>query len=289
MRLNAALAAMCLSCPLIALSAPPAVCTPNPVFSPLPGEGRGRCEEVAFHKLTLLRSRDAAGAAMRTERSDVEGQYWEARHPLQPVGGGEALSPLEVQRNYANAVHQAGGTVLHLDDSAGRLHFRVQVQGTTYAGITGCGARRKQACLETWHQIIRVAAMQPSVVVSAEQIASAMTESGRVTFYGLYFDSGKAVLRPDSAPSLEEMARWLQSHAQARVYIVGHTDMQGHAEQNVTLSRQRAAAVVEALATRHGIAADRLGSEGVGPYAPVASNADEAGRAKNRRVEMVMR
>ena len=55
------------------------------------------------------------------------------------------------------------------------------------------------------------------------------------------------------------------------------------------MSRNRAAVVVDVLVKQYGIAADRLGAQGVGPYAPVASNAAEAGRAKNRRVEMVLR
>ena len=74
-----------------------------------------------------------------------------------------------------------------------------------------------------------------------------------------------------------------------KVFIVGHTDMQGPVERNRILSRDRAAAVIAALVKDHGITVDRLTAEGVGPLAPAASNVDEAGRAKNRRVEMVLR
>lgn len=137
--------------------------------------------------------------------------------------------------------------------------------------------------------MIRVAAMQQSVVVSAEQIAKGIADEGKAVFYGLYFDSGKSVLKPDSAPTLVEMAKWLDANAAGNVYIVGHTDMQGSAESNMALSRARAAAVVDALVKQHGIKPQRLGSEGVGPYAPVSNNTSEAGRAKNRRVEMVLR
>jgi OmpA-OmpF porin, OOP family len=85
------------------------------------------------------------------------------------------------------------------------------------------------------------------------------------------------------------MAKWLKGNPASQVYIVGHTDMQGSAESNMALSRARSAAVVEALVKQHAIPATRLGSEGVGPYAPVSNNTSEAGRAKNRRVEMVLR
>jgi outer membrane protein OmpA-like peptidoglycan-associated protein len=127
------------------------------------------------------------------------------------------------------------------------------------------------------------------VVVSAEQIAKAMGDEGKVVFYGIYFDTDKATLKAESAPTLAEMAKWLKTNAAAKVFIVGHTDMQGPVERNRTLSRDRAAAVIAALVKDHGITVDRLTADGVGPLAPAASNADEAGRAKNRRVEMVLR
>jgi len=72
-----------------------------------------------------------------------------------------------------------------------------------------------------------------------------------------------------------------------KLYVVGHTDNTGTYEYNLDLSRRRAAAVVEALTRGHGVAAARLKAVGVGPVAPVASNATEEGRAKNRRVELV--
>ena len=72
------------------------------------------------------------------------------------------------------------------------------------------------------------------------------------------------------------------------VWVVGHTDYSGTAEANVTLANARAAAVVKALSQKYGIDGKRLAAYGVGPYAPVASNLSEEGRAKNRRVELVV-
>ena len=68
---------------------------------------------------------------------------------------------------------------------------------------------------------------------------------------------------------------------------VGHTDNVGAFDYNVGLSERRAAAVVKALTTTHGIAAARLQPAGVGMPAPVGPNDNEDGRAKNRRVELV--
>ena len=84
------------------------------------------------------------------------------------------------------------------------------------------------------------------------------------------------------------MAKLLKAEAGLRVFIVGHTDNQGGVDDNLALSRHRAEAVAAALATEYGIDARRLSARGVANFAPLATNADEAGRAKNRRVELVV-
>ena len=127
------------------------------------------------------------------------------------------------------------------------------------------------------------------MVLSADQIRKSIADTGKVVFYGIYFDTDKATLKKESDPTLAEMARFLKASAATRVFIVGHTDIQGGLEHNQKLSRDRAAAVVAALAGAHGIARERMTADGVGPLAPVAANDAEAGRAKNRRVEMVLR
>jgi OOP family OmpA-OmpF porin len=82
------------------------------------------------------------------------------------------------------------------------------------------------------------------------------------------------------------VARLLKADAGLKVFVVGHTDNAGALEGNMKLSQDRAQAVVQAL-VRSGIDAARLRAYGDGPYAPVTSNDTEAGRAKNRRVELV--
>jgi OmpA-OmpF porin, OOP family len=72
-----------------------------------------------------------------------------------------------------------------------------------------------------------------------------------------------------------------------KLHVVGHTDNVGDPAMNVKLSQARAAAVIAALRQNHGVAASRLSAFGAGPYAPVASNKTEEGKAKNRRVELV--
>ncbi|PLW83484.1 hypothetical protein CWI75_03770 [Kineobactrum sediminis] len=126
-------------------------------------------------------------------------------------------------------------------------------------------------------------------MIDAEAMDNALTETGRITLENIHFETGSARLTANSDPALQEMARLLAEKAELNVYIVGHTDNVGTVENNLALSRNRAAAVVTALETRFGAVAGRAVAAGVASYAPLASNATEAGRALNRRVELVLR
>ena len=123
--------------------------------------------------------------------------------------------------------------------------------------------------------------------VSASEMQQALTAAGKVALYGIYFDTNQATLKPESQPTLAEIASLLKQDPALKVHVVGHTDNQGGLDFNLGLSRRRAEAVRAALVSEHGIDASRLAANGVSYLAPVASNADEAGRAKNRRVELV--
>lgn len=125
------------------------------------------------------------------------------------------------------------------------------------------------------------------VTVDAATMAKDISATGKVAIYGLYFDTDKAELKPQSAPSLDEIGKLLNSQPDLKVYIVGHTDNMGGFDYNMSLSQRRARSVVDRLVQGYGIAADRLKPVGAGLIAPVASNDDETGRAKNRRVEIV--
>ncbi|MCZ8235324.1 MAG: OmpA family protein [Inhella sp.] len=125
------------------------------------------------------------------------------------------------------------------------------------------------------------------VTVSAEGIGKGLEVDGRIALYGIYFDTGKAELKPESKAQIDEMVALLRTKPQLRVHIVGHTDNVGTVEANLLLSQRRAEAVAAALVTTHKIDAKRLSARGVASLAPVAGNRNEGGRALNRRVELV--
>ncbi|MGH7587129.1 MAG: OmpA family protein, partial [Gemmatimonadota bacterium] len=125
------------------------------------------------------------------------------------------------------------------------------------------------------------------VTVDAAAMAKDIAATGRVALYGIHFDTDKTDIKPESEPTLQEIAGLLQEDPTLKLYVVGHTDNVGGFDYNTDLSRRRAASVVDALKTKHGVQAARLTAAGVGMLAPVAPNDTEEGRAKNRRVELV--
>jgi OmpA-OmpF porin, OOP family len=127
------------------------------------------------------------------------------------------------------------------------------------------------------------------VTVDAAVMAKELAASGHIALYEIYFDSGSATLTPQSDTTLREIAALLGKDARLQLFVVGHTDNVGSFQTNLDLSRRRATAVVRALSTAHGVEAGRLQPEGVGMLAPLASNDTDAGRARNRRVELVRR
>lgn len=127
---------------------------------------------------------------------------------------------------------------------------------------------------------------QKMVTVSAGEMEKQISDTGRVALYGILFDFNKADVKPASEPTLAEIAKLMQENPALRILVVGHTDQVGSFESNKTLSQKRAESVIAAL-TGKKVDAKRMFPVGVSFAAPVATNATEEGRAKNRRVELV--
>ncbi|MBK7964362.1 MAG: OmpA family protein [Bacteroidetes bacterium] len=138
--------------------------------------------------------------------------------------------------------------------------------------------------------IIEQTAMEDDLInVNAAQMLKSLNDNGKVSLYGIYFDFDKATVKPESKSALDEIAKLLKENSTLNLFVVGHTDMKGSYEYNVTLSKNRAVAVVNELVNKYGIPPSRLSSEGIGPLAPVSSNQTAEGRKLNRRVELVLK
>ena len=127
-----------------------------------------------------------------------------------------------------------------------------------------------------------------SLTRQLENLQLRQTESGVVVTLGdVLFASGEAQLVEGGRSSLEEVVDLLQTEPDKKIRVEGHTDSLGDAQTNLKLSEQRAQAVREALISL-GVAADRISAMGMGEDFPIASNEDEAGRARNRRVDVIL-
>jgi OmpA-OmpF porin, OOP family len=219
-------------------------------------------------------------------RQPIEGHYRQYYY-YYDRSKGPVPSALQVIRNYQAAAAKIGGKVLHEQVNPGsalRTTLLMAKDGKeTWAEVqSGDGS--------TYYlRIVERQAMEQQVTASAAALQQGLAQSGHVEVPGILFDFGKAEVKPESEPALAEVAKVLAATPALKLWVVGHTDYVGGAEANVTLSQARAAAVVQALVARHRVDAGRLAPFGAGPYAPVASNAGEEGRARNRRVELVAR
>ena len=196
------------------------------------------------------------------------------------ASGQNEQSAVAVLRNYEAALQKLGGKVA------------ATLPGNWFNGSVVQGPREAWVEVERgngriWIRTIEKAPMQQYVQADAAALANDLHHSGHVAVQGIFFDTGLAVVKPESKPALEEVARLLKAEPTLKLWVVGHTDSVGTVEDNLRLAQARGEAVAAELARAHGIAATRLKGYGAGPLAPVAGNDDEAGRAKNRRVELV--
>ena len=192
-------------------------------------------------------------------------------------------SPLQIGTNYINAAKSIGGKLVYQYHDPGEdVVLKVtknNMETWAYISANGNGSYNIH--------LIEKQAMNQDVVADANAMKTSINESGKALLYGIYFDTGKAIVKPESDASLKEIVKLMTENPSLKLYVVGHTDNTGVLESNMKLSQDRAAAVVNVLVTKYTVNGSRLKACGDGPTAPVATNDTEAGRALNRRVELV--
>jgi outer membrane protein OmpA-like peptidoglycan-associated protein len=244
----------------------------NPYFTKMPGYRTVEDRNKAF---------DAFGFWNGKKAVTVEGKRWETDYDFDSESKRTQASDLQIRRNYANAVRTLGGTVIF--DGEGP-------DGQLLVGKVTKGDR------EIWLQVspfnegndYMVVVIEKETMrqeVEAAAILDSLRKDGRIALY-INFDTGKATLRPDARPVIDEIAKALQGDPSLRIRIDGHTDNVGQAAANKKLAEDRARAVLEAVAGA-GVDRKRLAAAGFGADKPISDNKTEEGRAKNRRVELV--
>lgn len=245
-------------------------CKDHQLFNRFPGFYIQRCtlNDFASHSFRV-----------GTKEVVVEGRYTEIMYYKNETA--KAPSTLQVHRNFENAIKKIGGTVQQ-NEGDGDVYLSLIKDGTEV------WVHLSMNIAEQYHlSIVEKGAMKQEIAADAAALGAGIKADGRIPVYGIQFDTGRAEIKPASEPALVEIAKLLKVQPALKLHVVGHTDNVASLDLNLKLSKARAEAVVQALSTRHGVAAARLIAHGVGPVVPVASNDAEGGRAKNRRVELV--
>ncbi|NWF88755.1 MAG: OmpA family protein [Ignavibacteriaceae bacterium] len=207
-----------------------------------------------------------------------EGKLTQINYSLKE--GSKEFSFIQIIRNYENAVKKLSGKILLSETRI--LHAKIEKnKAVTYISVEAYNDGRDYTLI-----IVESKPMEDEVTIDSASLNKGISELGKVAVYGIYFDTGKSVVKPESKTAIDEIVKLLKQNPQLKLFVVGHTDTDGILESNMKLSSERAASVVKAL-IENGIQAARLKSSGVGPYCPVESNKTEVGKAKNRRVELV--
>jgi OmpA-OmpF porin, OOP family len=230
-----------------------------------------RCEHKAYASYTFFTSNPR-------EPRTVEGDFTFVMYTVDNREDDRAA--LEVVRNYENAFKKIGGKTMAIEPQR-RFNGVVTIDGKETWVEVEKGSK-------IWMRIVRRTEMEQTIVADAASFSKDLRTAGHVAVGGIYFDTASAALKPESGAAIGEIAKMLKTDPNLKVYVVGHTDTVGNVESNLKLSRDRAESVVQALVSNHGIAVARLRSFGNGPFAPVATNGTDDGRALNRRVELVL-
>jgi OmpA-OmpF porin, OOP family len=168
------------------------------------------------------------------------------------------------------------------------LRYGVFRRGTNIIAMTTFTNVENGGASYAWFQIIE-GAPPAAKVPSANEMIGNLTRTGRQALYSIYFDTGQAIVKPASDPTILEIAKLMNNNPQLKLIVTGHTDNIGEFNPNVGLSQRRAAAIVQKLVSEHQIASTRLIPFGAGMAIPLANNLDEQGRTQNRRVELIRR
>jgi OOP family OmpA-OmpF porin len=281
-----ALPAFPLAVLLLLLAVPPAASPATVTLAPPQAEPEKFGAQDDFPYFTAPAGAKISGTSTYGEPLDitVKGSDPETRlvglgYKIKTYSPPPSLSPFEFERTYREALAQAGWTV------------KPPPPGTRL-GEAGIVANYRKNGRDLWLTALRGAddgktGLTVKVAdLGAQDWGNRLDQDCRLPLYGIVFDLDQATLHPDSAAVLEKARAVLGARPGLEIEVQGHTDNAGQSDRNLELSAARARAVAAWL-TAHGIAEGRLAVRGYGAALPIAANTTPAGRAINRRVELV--
>ncbi|MDR1983833.1 MAG: OmpA family protein, partial [Prevotellaceae bacterium] len=164
--------------------------------------------------------------------------------------------------------------------------FKAYINGVRAVNIPSMAAPSYMNINNTSWRDHRTAITNVRIAKGAVPLYDRMMTDGKFITYGITFDVGKSVIKPESMGEINRIVTLMKDNPDLKFSVEGHTDATGNAASNQTLSEARSKAIVDKL-VEMGIAKDRLQSAGKGQNNPIADNSTDEGRAKNRRVEFV--
>jgi outer membrane protein OmpA-like peptidoglycan-associated protein len=224
-------------------------------------------------------------SASKTETKEGNLFYYYYRFNFD--AGVKMKSPLQIVKNYENAVIKNGGRLVYKNtngsdgDIEATLYLSTKekeywIQLTRFAGN---GIEVEAFGLN----VLEIESMKQEVVAS--EMFEKINKEGFIALY-INFETGKSDIKPESQPIIDQLSEMLKQNSTLKISIEGHTDNVGGENTNQPLSESRAKSVNNALISK-GIEVSRLKSKGWGQSKPIADNSTEEGRAKNRRVEIL--
>ena len=180
----------------------------------------------------------------------VEGKLTEIHYVLDE--GQASKGQVPIVGNYESAFKKLGGSQVYIVDGALPYYVAVKGDKAVWAVVNAYNPQFLGLTIDEKD------AMRQDVVADAAAFATGLKDTGHVAVYGIYFDTGKSDVKPESDPALKEIAKLMAQDPTLKLYVVGHTDSVGQFEANMKLSQARADAVVKVLATKHGVAVSRL-------------------------------
>jgi OOP family OmpA-OmpF porin len=242
-------------------------CKDSPLVALMSGSTINSCDNKEFQQAEMAVGKDADGNVIN-KTFEGEYHYWD-------MATREGMSEIQIYRNFETALKEGGFSIVYEDSPntftahKGDIWFKLESMGSFY-----------------YQTLLTVKAMKQEISPAVVAMTEELNKSGHVAVYGIHFQTGDAMIMPDSMHTMGEVAKMLRQNPDIKVSVEGHTDNVGAAAGNQELSEVRAQNVMSWLAA-HGIASSRLNAKGWGQAKPVADNSTEEGRAKNRRVELV--
>ena len=189
---------------------------------------------------------------------------------------------LQLFKNFENALKKIGATTLYNDKDGIAFFYLKKDKMEIYFKIQGSGGNSEEY-EEYYLEVIEIEAMQQEV--SSTDIFKNLEKDGFFAI-DIQFETGKFTIKEESFPLIDAIVEMMKNNQNLNISVDGHTDNVGDPASNMTLSQNRAQAVMNAIIAK-GIDKKRLSAKGYGSTIPLADNRSEEGRAKNRRVELV--